>query len=138
MKEFFKNTGFLSAGFLNLTPREAFKEATENNAIIVDVRETYMIGYKCFDVPKVIYAPNSVLENYYTHLPNDKPLIIADCAGLRSREAMLFLLSKGFTNIANLAGGLVEWDRDELPLQINKGEELSGACVCRLRPVKKK
>jgi rhodanese-related sulfurtransferase len=135
--DFLKNTGFQSAGFLNLTPHEAYKEATENNAIIVDVREETMIGYKQFGVPNVLYAPNSQLKKYFTRLPKDKPLIIADSAGLHSREAMQFLLSKGFTNIANLAGGLVEWDRDELPLLIDKGETLSGACVCRLRPRKK-
>ena len=135
--DYFRNTGFQSAGFLNLTPREAYKEAKENNAIIVDVREEGLIGYKSFDVPNVIYAPNSQLAKYYSRLPKDKPLILADAAGLHSREAMQFLLSKGFTNIANLAGGLVEWDRDEMPLLIDQGEALSGACVCRLRPRKK-
>lgn len=134
---FFKNIGFQSAGFLNLTPREAYKEAIENNAVIIDVRETALIDYKQFDVPNVIYAPNSELKKHFSKLPTDQPLIIADSVGLRSKEAMLFLLSKGYSNIANLAGGLVEWDRDGLPLKIDQGEALSGACVCRLRPRKK-
>jgi len=134
---FFRNIGFQSAGFLNLTPREAYEEAKENNAIIVDVRETSLINYKQFDVPNVIFAPNSELKNYFSKLPTDQPLIIADSAGLRSREAMLFLLNKGYLNIANLAGGIVEWERDGLPLKIDEGEALMGACVCRLRPRKK-
>ena len=137
MSDFIKNTGFQSSGFLNLTPREAYQEAMNNNAIIIDVRETALIGYKCFDVPNVIYAPNSELKKYFSNLPADKPLIIADSVGLRSKEAMLFLLSKGFSNIANLAEGLVEWDRDGLPLKIDQEEALSGACLCRLRPKKK-
>jgi len=134
---FFKNTGFQSSGFLNLTPREAYQEAVKNNAIIIDVRETAFIDYKRFDVPNVIYAPYSELKKYFTNLPCDKPLIIADSVGLRSKDAMLFLLSKEFLNIANLAGGIVEWDRDGLPLLIDQGEALSGACLCRLRPRKK-
>ena len=136
INKFFNNIGFQSSGFLNLSAHEAYYEAINNNAIIIDVRENSMIGYKCFDVPNVIYAPNSELEKYFSNLPNNKPLIIADSVGLRSKEAMLFLLSKGYSNIANLAGGLVEWDRDGLPLKIDKGETLSGACLCRLRPKK--
>lgn len=135
--KFFNNIGFQSAGFLNLTPREAYHEAINNNAVIVDVRETALIGYKCFDVPNVIYAPNSELKKYFSNLPADKPLIIADSVGLRSKEAMLSLLSIGFSNLSNLAGGLVEWDRDGLPLKIDQGEALSGACLCRLKPRKK-
>ena len=65
---FFRNIGFQSAGFLNLTPREAYEEAKENNAIIVDVRETSLINYKQFDVPNVIFAPNSELKNYFSKL----------------------------------------------------------------------
>jgi len=51
---FVRMNGFISSGFLNLSGSEAYKEATENGAIIVDVREDRLTGYKCFDVPKVI------------------------------------------------------------------------------------
>ena len=135
--KFFNNIGFQSSGFLNLSAHEAYHEAINNNAVMVDVRELALIGYKCFDVPVVIYAPNSELQNYYLNLPTDKPLIIADSVGLRSKEAILFLISKGFSNVANLAGGMVEWDKDGMPLKIDKTEELSGACLCRLRPKNK-
>jgi hypothetical protein len=40
--------GFISSGFLNLTPGEAYREATENNAIILDVREERLTGCKKF------------------------------------------------------------------------------------------
>ena len=134
---FFKH-GFVSSGFLNLTAREAYKEATENNAIILDVRELRLIGYKNFDVPKVINIPNSTLAENYKSLPKDIPLIVADSVGLRSHEAMVFLQSKGFKNIANLAGGIVDWERDGLPLKKDVTEQLDGSCVCQLRPRHKK
>jgi len=38
--------GHISCGFLNLSAREAFKEVTENEAVIVDVREAGLTGYK--------------------------------------------------------------------------------------------
>jgi rhodanese-related sulfurtransferase len=130
----FSSRGFISSGFFNLTPSEAYKEATVGGAVLVDVREERLTGYKRFDVPVVIYMPKSRMHDDFEYLPDDKPLIIADSVGLRSHEVMEFLLSKGFTNIANLAGGIVDWEKDRLPLKIDLSEQLSGSCVCQLRP----
>ncbi len=137
MNNCFKNKGFISSGFLNLTPQEAYEEALQG-AVIVDVRESFLTAYKQFDVPKVCYLPNSELSVRYEELSREVPLIVADSTGLRSREAMLFLLSKNFHNIANLAGGIVEWERDGLPLKRNLEEQLDGSCTCQLRPRHKK
>ena len=135
--KYFKH-GFISSGFLNLSASEAYKEATENNAIMIDVREIGLTGYKRFDVPTVIYIPKSILSENYSSLPRDIPLILADSVGLRSHEAMEFLLKKGYQNIANLAGGIVDWERDGLPLKKDITEQLDGSCVCQLRPRHKK
>lgn len=130
----FSGNGFKSGGFINLTPRDAYYEAKTGNAIIVDVREENLTGFKRFDVPRVIYLPLSELEANISQLPTDIPLIIADSTGLRSHEAMEILISKRFTLIANLAGGIVEWERDGLPLIKNNKERLDGSCMCQLRP----
>ena len=130
--------GFISSGFLNLSGSEAYKEATENGAVIVDVREDRLTGYKTFDVPRLIYMPKSRLADDYKTLPAEVLLIIADSVGLRSHEAMEFLIDQGFTNIANLAGGIVEWEHDGLPLKKNITEQLDGSCTCQLRPRHKK
>jgi rhodanese-related sulfurtransferase len=130
--------GFNSSGFLNLSAREAYLEATENNAVILDVRELRLTGYKNFDVPRVISMPKSTLEDNYRNIPADVPVIVADSVGLRSHEVMEFLAGKGFENIANLAGGIVEWERDGLPLKKDITEQLDGSCVCQLRPRHKK
>ena len=104
--------GFISSGFHNLTAAEALAAATGSGAIIMDVREDRLTGYKRFDVPEIIYMPRSRIEDKWQSLPSDVPLIIADSVGLRSHEVMEYLISRGFTNIANLAGGIVEWERD--------------------------
>jgi rhodanese-related sulfurtransferase len=126
-------TGFQSAGFLNYSPRDAMKMAS-TGAVLVDVREKIFTGYKRFDYPRIIYIPNSELSERYHELPVDKTLIVADSVGLRSREAMIFLKEKGFTNLANLAGGIVEWEKDGLPLVTDESERLDGSCMCQLRP----
>ncbi len=82
--------------------------------------------------------PYSILADNYESLPTEVPVIIADSVGLRSHEAMVFLMTKGFSNIANLAGGIVEWERDGLPVKKDISGQLDGSCVCQLKPRHKK
>jgi rhodanese-related sulfurtransferase len=133
MNSFFDNYGFLSCGILNITPHEAF-ELCGKGAVIVDVREVYLNNFKNFDVPEIIFIPMSKMEQESSELPQDKYLIFADTVGLRSKEAVVFLKDKGFENIANMAGGIVDWERDGLPLKTNIEERLSGSCICQLKP----
>lgn len=123
---------------MNVTPHQALA-LCQKGAVIIDVREEAICRFKMFDVPQVIYCPFSMLEETYLYLPEEKPMIFADAAGLHSKEAVKLLVAKGLAGrIANLAGGLVEWERDELPLVIDKSEKLSGSCMCQLRPRNKK
>lgn len=126
-----------SSGILHVSPKESL-ELCKLGAIIVDVREEYMNRFKIFDVNEIIFCPLSVLEEYYKDFPKDKALIFADAVGLRSKEAVLLLKDKGLENIANMAGGIVEWERDGLPVKIDKTERLSGSCACMLRKREKK
>ena len=138
MEGFFFNDGFETGGILNLTPHQAHAWCMMGG-VLIDVREDYMNRFRMFDVPEVIYCPFSILGETYKHLPKEKPMIFADAAGLHSKEAVSLLMEKGFAGrIANLAGGLVEWERDGLPLIIDKSEQLSGSCMCQLRPRKRK
>jgi rhodanese-related sulfurtransferase len=134
MEDMFFKTGFVSGGILNLTPKQSL-ELCRKGAVLIDVREEFMNRFKMMDVPEVMYCPFSILKETFPGLPSGKPLIFADAAGLHSKEAVIFLLDKGIQNpIANMAGGLVEWERDGLPLIIDHGEKLSGPCMCQLKP----
>ena len=133
MIKLIENKGFFSNEIYNLTPKECF-EICQNEGAILDVREEFMSSFKTFDVPEVIYCPASTLEVSCSDLPQNKLLILADATGLHSKEVYILLNKKGFNNIANMAGGLVEWERDNLPLKIDKSQRLSGSCVCQLKP----
>ncbi len=134
MDNFFQGTGFESGGIWNVTPRQAL-ELCRKGALLVDVREATLSRFKMFDVPDVVYCPCSILEASFDDLPAGKPVIFADAAGLHSREAMMLALRKGMGGrAANLAGGLIEWERDGMPLITDKNERLSGSCMCQLRP----
>lgn len=133
MDNIFKNYGIISSGILNVSPREAF-ELVRKGVLIVDVREENLRSLKSFDVPEVVYLPKSKLEKEYENLPSDRHMIFADTVGLRSKEAVIFLQAKGFEKIANLAGGMVDWERDGLPVITDKTHQLSGSCMCQLKP----
>ncbi|MFA5819401.1 MAG: rhodanese-like domain-containing protein [Bacteroidales bacterium] len=133
MNSFFENYGIVSCGILNISPREAF-ELVRKGALIVDVREENLRSFKSFDVPEVVYLPKSKLAEEYGNLPSDRYMIFADAVGLRSKETVIFLKEKGFEKIANLAGGIVDWEREGLPLTTDISERLSGSCMCQLKP----
>lgn len=136
MDNLFNSYGFISSGILNMTPREAF-ELCGKGAVIVDVRELYLSNFKTFDVKEVCYLPKSRIALEYSILPADRFLIFADSVGLRSKEAVIMLKGKGFEKIANMAGGMVDWERDGLPVRTNVEERLSGTCICQLKPREK-
>ena len=80
--------------------------------------------------------PYDQINQNISLLPSDTSIIVADAVGLHSKEIVFVLLKNGFENVANLAGGIVDWECDGMPLKVDKDFELNGACVCRLRTKK--
>ena len=128
----FVGKGLLIAGIIHLSGREAYDEA-RRGALIVDVREPYDTDYKKFDVPEVLYLPYRQHGNDWNQVPKDRPVIVADSVGQRSKEVVQLLQGQGWTNLANLNCGMVDWERDGLPMVVDKDAELHGQCVCRLK-----
>jgi rhodanese-related sulfurtransferase len=137
MNDLFDGHGIFGKGLLHLSPKESH-ELCAKGAVLVDVREEYLNAFKKFDVMKVIYIPMSEFNNRLAELPVDAHLIIADSAGLRSKDAAQLLMEQGYKRIANMAGGIIEWERDGLPLVIDTYEQLTGSCMCQLKTRKKR
>jgi rhodanese-related sulfurtransferase len=125
MSFFGYNAGYIANGILNLTPRESF-DFCKMGAILVDVRELEMNAFKIFRVDNIIYLPFSELDSSYNDLPRETPLIFADAVGLKSRESVLFMIDRGYRNVANLAGGIVEWEKDGMPVSTDILQRLKG------------
>jgi rhodanese-related sulfurtransferase len=128
----FFDIGFVAHEVLNLTPAESFALCGKG-AIIVDVRESYMNNFKMFHVDNILYIPHTALKQSYKELPFDQIFIFADAVGLKSRESVLFMKSHGYENVANMAGGIVDWERDGLPVSTDINSRLSGSCMCQLK-----
>ncbi len=133
MQDLFKDTGKEKNGLLTLTPRES-AEVIEKGALYVDLRDATLSEYKIPDVPDIFLLPMEHLKDQYRELPGDRHLILADASGLKNREAVKFLQSKGFDKVAHMAGGFIEWERDGLPVREDLDQRLTGACACQLKP----
>ncbi|HRZ41756.1 MAG TPA: rhodanese-like domain-containing protein [Bacteroidales bacterium] len=131
-ERFFEGKGYEYHGIIHVTPRVAL-ELCRKGALIIDVRENYHSFLHTIDVEQHFFCPASELDTQMDLIPHDTPVIIADAAGLRSVEVVIALKNRGFDNIANLAGGILEWVRDDLPVIKNKKERMSGSCMCMLK-----
>jgi rhodanese-related sulfurtransferase len=70
---------------------------------------------KRFDLEGVVSMPHDTFKATYRKLPTDRPLIVADGVGERSKRDVAFLLAHGYSDVANLVGGLLDWESDGLP-----------------------
>ncbi len=117
---------------LQYTPCEAFNRCQEGS-VILDIRPELLCTYKAFDVPQVLYCPWQEIGQYLDKLPVEQEIIVADTSGIQSREIIQMLISTSYKNVAGLGGGMVEWERDGMPIKLDNQARLSGSCMCQLK-----
>jgi rhodanese-related sulfurtransferase len=137
MNSFFTGFGNEINGIVHLSPKEAY-ELCCKGCTLLDVRPELMAEYKSFDVPEYLHCKHQEISTYYDKLPKNRPIIIADAVGLRSKEIVVFLMEKGYTLVANMAGGITDWEKDNLPMIVDNKQRLTGSCMCQLRTWGKK
>lgn len=117
---------------LNLSPREAL-EYLSRGAVLIDLREAYETNFRVFDVENILYLPWTVFASSFRTLPHDRALVLADAAGIYPRPAARILLEAGYTNLAKLSGGMIDWDSAGLPVRRDREYELGGQCACKIK-----
>jgi len=132
-----ENYGFVINGLRHVSGTESL-EILKEEGVMLDVRPEFELT-KLMNIEHILYISYDEIKDHYNELPKDTWLIIADAVGLRSKETAFFLLGIGFSKILHLAGGVVEWERDGLPVTLDKSRRLTGSCMCQLkrREVKK-
>ena len=93
----------------HVTPKEAWE-------LIVDVRETDEVSQKRYDTSRYLHLALSTLPENFSQIPTNEKVIIGCRSGVRSQKAIAFLLSQGYTNLANLEGGIIAWEEAGLPI----------------------
>ncbi|MBH9551864.1 rhodanese-like domain-containing protein [Inhella gelatinilytica] len=92
-------------------------QALAEGAWLVDVREPHETERLAFDHPQCVQLPLSRFQQQFHELPRDRLLVLACAAGGRSLQAMQFLVHHGFTQVANLTGGVGAWAAHGLPVR---------------------
>ncbi len=78
-------------------------------AVLVDVRERD--EFISFRAPGAVLYPTSSFLLRFEELPRDRPLHVICNSGSRSAAVTAWLLRNGWTDVHNVAGGMVAWLR---------------------------
>jgi rhodanese-related sulfurtransferase len=104
-----------------LMPTEAIQLINHKNALVVDVRtdKEYQQGH----VMNSLHIPLGVLDNRIAELQAYKasPMVMVCRSGARSGQAASKLKKQGFTDVHNLGGGMLAWERANLPVTTKTG-----------------
>jgi rhodanese-related sulfurtransferase len=94
----------------------------QENALVLDVREPDEYGKG--HIEGAVYIPYGKLRERIAELEAHKnsPVIVTCQSGTRSGPACALLQKHGFTNVYNLAGGMLEWEDAKLPVTRKKSK----------------
>ncbi len=83
--------------------------------LVLDVRE--QDEYNDSHIPGVTLIPMSTIADRLAEIPKDKTVIVTCRSGNRSSQVATYLRQQGFTNIHDMAGGIVAWQGAGLPVE---------------------
>jgi len=75
--------------------------------LLVDVRERH--EFVAVRVPGAVLHPTSSFLLRFEELPRDRPLHVICNSGSRSASVTAWLLRNGWSDVHNVAGGMVAW-----------------------------
>jgi rhodanese-related sulfurtransferase len=78
--------------------------------LVLDVREEWEL--QLARIPDVVHVPMNQVPARVAELPREAETIVMCHAGGRSLRVAHFLADQGFTNVANLTGGISAWSEE--------------------------
>ena len=102
------------AGIWEIQPIAA--EEHRGEVLVLDVREPDEFDGPLGHIEGARLLPLGDLAGRADELPRDRPIVAVCRAGGRSAQATVILKRAGFTEIANLAGGMLRWRAQDLPV----------------------
>lgn len=92
-------------GLRSLTPEQFQSEAKGNQ--VIDVREVH--EYNRGHIKGAVNFPLSQLQQYIDDIPKDRTVLLYCQSGMRSKQAAKLFVRKGYSNVAELRGGIITW-----------------------------
>jgi rhodanese-related sulfurtransferase len=92
-------------------------QAQPGQPLLLDVREpwevqTASVRPQGFDL---VAIPMNEIPARIAELPQDRPIACLCHHGARSQRVAMFLAHQGYTDVANIAGGIDAWSRERDP-----------------------
>ncbi len=105
----------LSSLPVDLTVQQVADIKDRPDVVLIDVREPW--EYNEGHIPGVKLIPLGQLSNRLDEIPKDKFVVMTCRSGNRSSKATQFLRSQGFDNVHNMLGGILAWQKADLPVE---------------------
>ena len=103
-------------------PTETIQLINHKNALIVDVRtdKEYQEGH----IMNALHIPLGKLDDRLQELSAYKgsPIVMVCRSGARSGHAAAKLKKQGFSDVHNMGGGMLAWERAQLPMTTEVGK----------------
>ena len=98
----------------SVSPGDATTLINRKNAQVIDLRklEEFKKGY----IANSQNIPGDKIQTVLGQIDKSRPVLLVDKMGTFSRTAARLLRGVGFTEVYILEGGLVEWQKNNLPL----------------------
>lgn len=108
---------------------QAVQLINRESGVIVDVREP--AEYAAGHIPRALNIPLGALNDRLKELEKYKqrPVIVCCRSGQRAGQAAVALRKHGFISVHNLNGGLLAWEKENLPTEtaVEKRRSAKGA-----------
>ena len=101
---------------IDVTEADRRRREDAPSPLVIDVREPNEFATVRLE-DGVALVPLSQFGQRWQELPRDRPLLLMCAAGGRSAAATAHLLRNGYTDVANVAGGITQWERAGLPVR---------------------
>lgn len=85
---------------------EQFQSESKGSKVI-DVRESH--EYKRGHIKGAVNIPLSQLQQRMSEIPKDRAVLVYCQSGMRSKQAAKVLGRHGYSNVADLRGGIMSW-----------------------------
>ena len=108
-----KNSNF--ADVFDVPPQEVLENASE--LTLIDVREIHEYTGELGHAAGTKLIVLSTLPQNIANVAKDKPIVFICRSGGRSGQATAFAKQQGFTNVYNMAGGMLLWNQLQQPIE---------------------
>ncbi len=104
-----------SDGISEVSPADVY--AVRSLVTLIDVREPHEFTGELGHIPGAKLVPLGTLEDAASTWPRDEEFVLVCRSGARSGRATALLASMGFTRAYNMAGGMMAYGGQNLPVE---------------------